>query len=330
MPLANDSEISPNIPLKVAGIVIIAVFLAASSWFVYELKPVGGSSNPERTEIKPGDGFLGIADGLKSSGLIRSALVFKIASVITGSWGRLKPGVYELNPTMSSPHILKILLQGREEIEVMIPEGSTVIEIDKLLSDKGILPSGALVSCTSSNSLEGKLFPDTYRFFKNSATAEVIDKFLINFKLKAGSLLSGETGENERNLILASLIEKEVPDFKDRQIVAGILIKRLKQGIPLQVDSSICYVKELIKEAPVYCYPLTALDLKIKSPYNTYLNRGLPPGPIGNPGLSAISAALTPLPSSYLYYLSDPATGKTIFSLTLDEHYKNSVKYLVK
>jgi UPF0755 protein len=156
-----------------------------------------------------------------------------------------------------------------------------------------------------------------------------LDRFLENFDHRAAPLLAADPARAERNLILASILESEVPDQEERRIVAGILIKRVAAGIPLQVDASICYIKEGLRpEAP--CEPITALDKKIESPYNTYLNSGWPPGAISNPGVLAIKATLDPVESPYWYYLSDPLTDKTIFAKTLDEHLANQLKYLRK
>ena len=113
-----------------------------------------------------------------------------------------------------------------------------------------------------------------------------------------------------------------MPFREDRKIVAGIIEKRLEAGIPLQIDASICY----LKGDP--CLPITDRDKKIDSLYNTYLHRGLTPGPIGNPGLDAIEASISPEKSPFLYYISDPETGRTIFASSLDEHNSNVVKYL--
>ena len=133
---------------------------------------------------------------------------------------------------------------------------------------------------------------------------------------------------NYQLLAIASLLEKEAPEYKDRQIIAGVLYKRLNLGIALQVDATLVYAKcaktFLICENP----KIYRSDLGIQSSYNTYLYNGLPPGPIGNPGLDSIKAALNPVKSEYLYYLSDPITKKTIFSKDLDEHNENRAKYL--
>src|SRR3989344_6352885 len=135
------------------------------------------------------------------------------------------------------------------------------------------------------------------------------------------SLLAGRP-DMYKVLTIASMLEKEVPHFEDRKIVAGIFEKRLEAGWPLQVYAALCYKK------PGKCHPLGALDLKRDSPYNTYLYKGLPPTPISNPGLEAIKAALAPQKSSNWFYLSDPETGNTVFAETLDEHNKNRPHYL--
>ena len=204
-------------------------------------------------------------------------------------------------------------------VTITIPEGLTVSDINKRLSDAGVLSGEMLPS-----DLEGYLFPDTYEFFIPSGVEVVKKKFLDNFKDKIEPVISGglSGSDIEKILTIASLIEKEIPNFSDRKIVSGIIQKRLKNNMPLQIDASICY----IKLGP--CVPITSEDKKINSLYNTYRYKGLPPGPIDNPGLDAIEASVNPKPSPYWYYLSDPKTGKTIFSKTLDEHNVNVVKYL--
>jgi len=213
-------------------------------------------------------------------------------------------------------------------------EGSTLGQIDKLLSERKIVRPGEIVGfdiekvrtnywfLDKAAGLEGFLFPDTYEFFLNSSPEVAVRKFLDNFNKKAGPLVFGK--DAVKIITLASIIEKEVPEIgEDRLLVSGVLTKRLKSGMPLQVDASICFIKN-----PLGCGGVSGLDLKIDSPYNTYLYSGLPPTPIANPGLSAIRAALDPKPSPYWFYISSPKTKKTIFAKTLDEHQRNIVKYL--
>lgn len=210
------------------------------------------------------------------------------------------------------------------EVTVTIPEGYTVADINNKLNEVGVLDGQDLPA-----GVEGYLFPDTYEFFVSSSPNVVLQKFISNFNLKATPLFS-ESTNIQQTLIIASLIEHEIkpaptgtPYAKsDRAIVSGIIEKRLANNMPLQIDATLCYIK------PAPCLPLTPQDMKIDSPYNTYIHTGLPPTPIDNPGADAIYAALHPAISPYWFFLSDPKTGATIFSSTLDQQTKNIVKYL--
>ena len=311
--------------------IIIMAMAGAFFYFVHGLGAVSDySAEPKTFEVREGDGFRGIVDSLESEGLIRSSVAFKILSVITGSASKFKPGFYQLSSRMTSYQILHELVVGsHREVTVKIPEGASVYEVDQILSDNKVLKKGDLISSVAKQKIEGRLFPDTYKFFTDSGVEEVTHKFLTNFELRTKDL--SKQGIRDEDIILASLLEKEVPDFDDRMLVAGILKKRLAVGIPLQIDATICYIKVAIDpNHDVNCYPLSPLDFKIPSDYNTYLHRGLPPSPIGNPGSSAMRAALNPKSSAHLFYLSDPKTKKTIFAKTLEEQIKNKIRYLQK
>lgn len=317
-------------------IFIISAALAAAGlialFFYLSLRPAAAPNSPAPAanfEIKNGDGFREIVGALNSAGLLRSPKVFSFYLILSGGATRLKPGEYGLSASMSAWRIAKLLTSGPDnQVRITIPEGASVFEIDDLLSQNGVFKKGDLVALAknSKNSIEGKLFPDTYDFYKNSGVEEAVKKMIGNFNAKAAPLLSSK-GDFHKNLILASLLEKEVPNFQERRIVAGILTKRLAAGVPLQVDATLCYMKKI--EGTDKCYPLTQSDLKEDSPYNTYLYPSWPAGAISNPGLPAIKAALNPETTPYWYFLSDPATGKTIFSNTLDSHNANRVKYLL-
>lgn len=317
-------------------VVLLGIFLGAA-YFISALGPVDANfsvAEPSvfeiKFEIKPGDGFLEIANRLGEERLVRSGTAFKLLSILSGSAIKLKPGVYGLERKMSSTEILTKFVTGpRQEVGITIPEGSSVYEIDRILSDADIVDTGTLVGFDKQEKVEGRLFPDTYKFFIDAKLEDVVNKFLANFDAKVADRLPEDTEEAENVLILASLLEKEVPGHEDRKIVAGILKKRLVAGMPLQVDATICYIKRVaVYPGEQKCYPLTPLDFKVDSPYNTYLYRGLPSGPIGNPSLSAIRAVLEAQESAYWYYLSDPETKRTIFAGTLEEHNENRVEYL--
>ncbi len=326
MPLRNNHK-------KFVGPLIFATFLLALGYLVFGLLSPARTAGPETRsfEIKQGEGFRGVVKRLRDERLIRSPLAFSVLSLATGAALHLKPGIYELERGMSGPKLLHVLVSGAPDISVRVPEGASFYEIDRLLSQAGVLPGGSLIEHVRSagGELEGKLFPDTYRFSRNTKPADVAARLLANFEKRTSGLFDGLSETKAREVvIMASLLEREIPDFEERRTAAGILAKRARAGMPLQVDATICYIKEMQRNGKTPCHPVTAKDLSINSPYNTYLVKGLPPGAIGNPGLEAINAALDPAPSPYWYYLSDLETGKTVFSQTLAEHNRNRERYL--
>ena len=369
---AATSSISPRVTKSRIIMGAVALFIVigiatAAIWFVHELSPVGASNAPQTVfEITQGEGFREVAGNLQNDHLIRSSAAFDIFALFGGHALTLKPGLYRLSASMTTNEILNIISGGNAATAmVTIPEGSNIFEIDAILSKALVIHSGDLVRLqasdvaaggngknSTSGSLEGKLFPDTYEFYTNADVKDVAGEMLDNFTAKAQPLLAAgaatAAGKNATNtIILASILEKEVPDQTDQEIVAGIILKRIAAKMPLDIDATVCYAKLLAENGVANgamsgavsgtgtggsiitgCPSLTALDFKVKSPYNTYLYGGLPPGPIGNPGISAITAALHPQSSPYFYYLSDPGTGKTVFAKTLDEQTQNRVKYL--
>lgn len=319
------------------ALLFVAVFLGLlwpASPELQRGEPVSGNNAQESItfSVDKGESFRSIANRLSEAGIIRSSSAFKIYALVTGGASKLKPGIYELKQSMSMPEIMSELVGGPEgDITVVIQDSASVYEIDKILAEAGILLNeGELPKFALKENLEGRLFPDTYRFFYGSEVEDVVEKFSENFKRKTAELF-GKISNDELNrvLILASLVEKEVPDYNERKVVAGILEKRLKAGMALQVDATICYIKK-VRAYPnrTDCRSFAPLDFRRDSPYNTYLYRGLPPTPIGNPGISAIKAVLEAEKSPYWYYLSDPETKKTIFAKTLEEHNENRAKYL--
>ncbi len=274
-------------------------------------------------EILKGASFAEISNKLKSEGIIRSKLIFQIYSLITGKAFKFKPGRYILNSNISLTELTKVLVNGPQEISVVISPGMTVSEIDEKLSALKIINSGELIN--SGRSLEGYLLPDTYHFYVGSDINLVIHRFLENFNSKALPFFNNNVNILD-TLILASLLEKEIPDYEEKRIAAGILLKRLKIGMPLQVDAALLYAK---CAGFLKCPKLVEADYKIDSVYNTYFYSGLPKSPISNPSLESIKAVLNYKKTDYLYYLSDPKTKKTIFSKTLDEHNKNRAKYIL-
>lgn len=327
------------------------VLLLGLGYFFYSLQPTFAKDTPIEFKISKGESFRSIGARLSQHSLIKSISVFKFYSFLTGRATRFQPGIYELGYGMSVPQIVSHISTGGEnEVRVTIPEGSTVKDIDYLLSKAGVLKEGDLENynidslnekyvflnhtfnefSVDMSILEGFLFPDTYRFNVDENPEKVVEVMLDNFEEKAWSLLKNRDNWYE-DLILASFLEREIPSYEDRRIVAGILTKRNGSGIPLQIDATISYVK--CNGAFLGCNKsdlnVVNNDLKtVSSPFNTYMKKGWTPTPISNPGEEAIKASINPKQSPYWYYLSAKDTGETIFSRTLQEHNLNRQRYL--
>lgn len=324
---------------------IILILLLSGALFARELKPVASGELVEYTiefTISPGMGVREIAQELEAQRIIRSQAAFQLYAVLAQKADGFLPGIYPVGPAQSTQEIVALLTGGPLEVEVLITPGMTVVEVEEAMVAANVLEKGQLTGFPvdtirgkypflgDAQVLEGFLFPDTYRFYRHSDPAVVVGKILDHFEATLEPLLTGlrnpENNDTIHWLILASILEKEVTNKKEAQTVAGIFEKRLAIGMPLQVDASIIYAK---CKRFMDCPALARADFRIESPYNTYLNKGLPPTPITNPGIDAISAARSPVRSNYLYYLSDPRTKKTIFSKTFDEHNANRTKYLL-
>lgn len=318
-----------------------ALFLVLGiGYFFYGLQPQAGEGVREFS-IEKGERFADIGARLSQEGLLRSIVVFKAYALFSGTAQKFQPGVYELTPLMSVPEIVRALTShGQNEVTVTIPEGSTFLDAQSLLQQSGVLQKEEGLRnvrlsefreeypfLRDAENFEGFVFPDTYRFLRGSSPETILRRFLDTFRRKAWPELS-EREDWYARLILASYLEREVPTFEDRRLVAGILLKREKIGMLLQVDATLSYVKCNGKFFGCPNVLISRSDRSLVSPYNTYERLHWTPTPISNPGQSAIRAALNPEPSSYLYYLSADKTGETIFSRTLEEHNNNRAKYL--
>lgn len=204
--------------------------------------------------------------------------------------------------------------QTKKETKITIPEGWTVKQIDDYLAEKQILSKGDFLAVAKEK--EGYLFPDTYFLSEKPDASEIVKKMEDNFQQKTAGL-----NLTKDDLILASIVEKEVTTDEDRKTAAGVFKNRLKYNMALESCATINYVLGGNKKI------LSREDLLTASPYNTYLHKGLPPGPIGNPGLAAINAALNPATTDYFYFLTGN-DGKTYFAKTKTEQDQNKLKYL--
>lgn len=278
--------------------------------------------------VEKGESLGSVSQRLENEHLVRSSLAFQILATKEGITRKIQAGDFRLNPKMAPLEITRELTHGTLDRWVTIIEGLRREQIAEKLSESGLEKFSKEEFLEETKNLEGKLFPDTYLIPRDADAKKIVEILTKNFQKKT-PLPSREV------LILASIVEREARSKEDRPIVAGILLKRLARDWPLQADATIQYAlasaKCIAHSAECEWWPkkLTREDLKIKSPYNTYLYSGLPPTPICNPGLAAIEAVLNPAETDYWFYLSD-SQGKMHYAKTAEEHEENISKYLLE
>lgn len=292
-----------------------AIVICSSIFFYFlsSLKPVSSDSTSKTFVINQGDSLTTIAKRLADNGLIKNQYAFIFYSKLTGFSTKLQAGGFPLSPSQSTKDImLSLSAGGSHDYWLKILPGWRLEQVETALDGRFSIP----------DNLEGYLFPDSYLLPDYYNLDQILLVINDNFIDQAGDNLNPDT------LILASLLEREAQTKADKQIVAGILKNRLDIGMPLQVDASVQYARDSQSPKPdKYWLPVTKAQLSINSPYNTYQNPGLPPGPICNPGLDSIFAAQNPTDNDYLYYISEP-DGTMHYSKTLDQHNSNVQKYL--
>jgi len=288
-----------------------------------------------------------IAKRLEKEKLIPSSLVFQFYIKMINKDKDIKAGIYNFSSPLSIKKIVTLITDNHSSQKVfLVKAGDTLNDIQQHLREEKIVSSSSSLEkwqikdfssdplyhpffqgAPLTASLEGYLFPDSYHFSPGLSEKEIINIFLKNFASHLSSIYLSSSASSHNFyevLTMASLLEKEVRSPKDKAMVADILWRRLKEGIPLQVDAALCYAQN---KSFRNCR-LTKQSFQIDSPYNLYRHRGLPPTPIDNPGLESIKAALHPQANDYWYYLTDRKTGKTIFSRTFEEHKAARRKYL--
>ena len=289
-------------------------------YFIYTSAIAGGADEPEgpvSVEVVKGDTLSGVASKLEEAGVIKSALVFKAQARIDGYGTEIKTGRYTFEPGQDSGEILEKLTAGDAvpTMAVTIPEGLTLGETARTVAaGTGVSAVGfeeaaretdygyAFLEDESIETTEGYLFPRRYDFEKGVTAAQVVDRLLGQYLLETEGLdIAGARerhGLTEYELVtVASLIEKESANAGERPVIASVIYNRLRRDMPLQIDATIQYALERPKEN------LSLSDLEVDSPYNTYENPGLPPGPICSPSRQSLEAAIDPDQTGYLYYV---------------------------
>lgn len=306
------------------GILAIIFCIVLLSQFIFSAP----SLFPAKTSVtvSRGASLQSLAKELKEKNIIRSETVFQFFVILFGGEKRITPGEYYFEapiPVYAVSYRIGEHLFGIQKIKVTFPEGLSNKEISDILKKK-LTGFDSESFLQETEKLEGYLFPDTYFFFPNTSTEEIISVLKDTFKRKTNTLLSEKNNtvlSQKEVIILASILEKEARGLEEMRVVSGILQTRLEKRMPLQVDAPFVY---LIGKGSS---ELTLLDLRSDHPYNTYTRTGLPPTPIGNPGLMAIEAVLYPTPSPYLFYLHGN-DGTIRYARTFTEHKKNKSLYL--
>jgi len=267
-----------------------------------------------------------IAEQLETGNIVRSRVMFTALTKILGGEKKVAAGDYYFNYTLSLFEVIKRVLAGQyglDNIKVTIPEGATVKDIGFIIKNKlSDFDKDGFIRLAFKD--EGYLFPETYNFLPNYSPRQVINdmRSVFNDKISGIEKEISMSGRKQNDIvIMASLLEKEARTIETKQIIAGILWKRLDDGMLLQVDAVFPYINGK------NTFQLSLDDLKIDHPYNTYTRAGLPPGPIANPGLESILAAVTPKETLYWYYLSDKE-GNMHYASTFEGHLVNKERYL--
>jgi UPF0755 protein len=320
-------------PIKALLLAAVLIVPAFTGWLVRELTtPVGGGSPPVLLDFEKGRSARSVVDGLRRSGLVRSALPLRLACRLFYPEEQFKAGEYAFTPPLKPKDIMFQVFRGRIHLQPLtIPEGLTGREIGELLRPgdeegqaafrRALLDVGLIADWDSrAKDLEGYLFPDTYLLPRKTTEAELAAVMVAEFREvfdEGRRLRAAELGMSVREVVtLASLIEEETALPEERPLVSAVFHNRLRIGMKLDCDPTIIYALKLENK---YSGHLLLRDLKFPSPYNTYLHPGLPPGPISNPGRPAIDAALNPAAEKYLYFVLQ-GDGSHRFSRTLGEH----------
>ena len=275
--------------------------------------------------IEPGQSGSSVARMLKEKGVIRSEFAFKVLLKLTSSARDLKAGRFDLRKNTSSFEVINCIKSGKctHYEKVTFLEGWRSEEIAEMLGEKGITDPHAFLDIVRRENLEGKLFPSTYLFAENTPARKVVNEMVDQYNKKIGPLFKKyKTDLTEQQVLtVASIVEREAVVHDERPKIAAVYLNRFRIGKRLEADPTVQYALGFnLKENRYWKKGLTYKDLKIKSPYNTYRNAGLPPGPICNPSYESVLGVLNPQPDFEALYFVAETGGRHVFSKTFDEH----------
>lgn len=321
-----------------AGALLATLFvllLLSGGVFAWLLSTPYGPETEVFVQISPGSSTVHIGRQLQAVGVVRSGLAFDLMRWFQGE--TLKAGEYRFDHPAPLSEVYDRIARGDVFTRtVTIPEGSTVFDIAVRLQEAGLVAGQDFIEAQArltdlvsdldpgARSLEGYLFPDTYQFSRRATPEQICSAMVRRFRAVAAQI---GLKENVHQVVtLASLVERETAVDADRPLVASVFVNRLAHNMPLMSDPAVIYGLELqgLWRGAIY-----RSDLEHNTPYNTYLHTGLPPGPIANPGLRSLRAALHPAQTNYLYFVAAGANaqGHSLFSSTIEEHHRNVAEY---
>ncbi len=307
--------------------ILLVLLVIALAWWINGTSPANSrDKTPKIFVITPGQGIRAVAKNLKDQGLIKDQVAFFLLTKQMGIDSSIQAGDYRLFPSMTAKEIANEFTHGTQDLWVTVPEGQRAAEIAETLKEKMPNYDPSWDGVLEEN--EGYLFPDTYSFPKDADIDLIVKVMRDNFDTKFSTLDSANANLTKEEIVtLASLVEREARHDEDRPIVSSVIHNRLDEGMSLDIDATLQYIlgyqadqKRWWKEG------LTNEDKLLNSPYNTYRVAGLPPGPISNPGIESLRAAITPSKTVFLFYITD-SSGTNRYGKTLEEHEANIEKY---
>lgn len=330
-------DILPRFVQRKTSLLALAGIGLLLSWYLLLLYlPAGSEKQSHDLSVVPGTSFAAVSQQLKQAGIVRSSLHLRLAARLLGADRRMQAGDYRVNAAMTPSRILAKLADGQTDGRLFtLPEGYSIHQAAVLLEQQGIFSARAfLAACTDrelltrlelpGNSVEGYLFPGTYKIGFSMDAAALVNEMVQNFRRKTANLRDRVAASGmtlEQVVILASMVEREAVAPAEKPLIASVFLNRLRIGMPLQSDPTAIYGFK------TFGGTVTKRDLQRSSSYNTYQVRGLPAGPIGNPGLDAMQAVLQPAQTGYLYFVARK-DGTHQFSATLQEHNRAVEQYL--
>jgi UPF0755 protein len=320
--------------VKALAKLIFLLLLVAAGLVMYGLYVPAGPTTQQFVLLKPGSPARKIARDLKSAGMIRSEWAF-----LALHWWKvktLKAGEYKFDHPANAFEVYDRIARGDIFAHtVTIPEGYNMFDVAQVMEEAGLGPRAEFLKIAKdksliadldpqAQSLEGYLFPDTYEFTRTQTLRDMAAAMVRRFRQNAQQIgLTSTTADVHRVVTMASIVEKETSVAEERPVVAGVYYNRLAKNVALGADPTVVYASELIGK---YDGVIHVSDLQLDSPYNTYKVAGMPPGPIANPGRSALEAAMHPAKTDFLYFVSDNQ-GHHRFAATGAEHAKNVEAY---